>query len=56
MRQAGQRVDRATLYRLERYRRLLLQMRETIVNRYAPYVAGEVTAAVPAQIPPAIVL
>ena len=44
MRQAGQRVDRATLYRLERYRRLLLQMRETIVNRYAPYVAGEVTA------------
>lgn len=43
-RQAGERIDRATLYRLERYRRLLLQMQETIVRQYAPYVADEVTA------------
>lgn len=44
MRQAGDKIDRATLYRLERYRRLLRQMQETIVTRYAPYVADEVTA------------
>ena len=44
MRPAGARVDRATLYRLERYQRLLRQMRETIVSRYALYVTDEVVA------------
>jgi len=42
MRQAGMAVDRAALYRLDRYRRLLQQMRETIIDQYAPYVAADV--------------
>jgi len=42
-REAGERIDRATLYRMERYGRLLRQMQAIIVGQYAPYVADEVT-------------
>ena len=41
-REAGERIDRATLYRMERYGRLLRQMQAVIVGQYAPYVAAEV--------------
>ena len=41
-REAGERIDRATPYRMERYGRLLRQMQAVIVGQYAPYVAAEV--------------